>query len=61
VYGAIAKVDKTTIAPFMEYLERFESEWQAVFCVNIARSNKQSIAFGAKAFSDWVSRNEDLL
>jgi hypothetical protein len=45
----------------MEYLSRFDPEWQAVFAINIARSNKQSVAFSAKAFSDWVSRNEDLL
>ena len=61
VYGAIAKVDKTTIAPFMQYLSRFDPEWQAVFAINIARSNKQGVAFSAKAFSDWVSKNEDLL
>jgi len=61
VYGAIAKVTKETITPFMLYLERFESEWQATFCVNIARSNKQAVAFSCKAFSDWVSRNEDIL
>jgi hypothetical protein len=61
VYGAIAKVDKETITPFMQYLERFESEWQACFAINIARSPKQSVAFSCKAFSDWVAKNEDLL
>jgi hypothetical protein len=61
VYGAIAKVDKSTITPFMQYLERFDSEWQACFAINIAKSAKQGIAFGCKAFSDWVAKNEDLL
>jgi energy-coupling factor transporter ATP-binding protein EcfA2 len=61
VYGAIAKVDKSTITPFMQYLERFDSEWQACFAINIAKSSKQSIAFSCKAFSDWVAKNEDLL
>lgn len=61
VYGAIAKVDKETITPFMEYLERFDPEWQACFAINIAKSNKQSVAFSCKAFSDWVAKNEDLL
>jgi hypothetical protein len=62
VFGAIARIDKTNIAPFMEYLERFDAEWQAVFAINIAKTpSKQSIAFGAKAFADWVAKNQDLL
>lgn len=62
VFGAISKVEKDTITPFMEYLSRMETEWQAVFAVNIAKSqSKQKIAFSCKAFSDWVARNEDVL
>jgi hypothetical protein len=62
VFGAIARVDKETIVPFMEYLERFEPEWQAVFAINIARTpTKQSIAFSCKAFAGWVAKNQDLL
>ena len=62
VFGAIQKVDKTTIEPFMQYLERFEPEWQAAFAINIAKSKtKQAVAFGCKAFSNWVAKNEDLL
>jgi hypothetical protein len=46
----------------MEYLERFDPEWQAVFAINIAKTpSKQAIAFGAKAFADWVAKNQDLL
>ena len=62
VFGAIARVEKDTIDAFMEYLERFDAEWQAVFAINIAKSQaKQSIAFSAKAFTAWVARNQDLL
>ena len=62
VFGAIAKIDKTSISPFMQYLERFEPEWQACFAINVAKSpTKQAIAFSSKAFSDWVTKNEDLL
>ena len=62
VFGAIARVDKTTIVPFMEYLQRFDAEWQAVFAINIAKTpSKQSIAFSCKAFADWVAKNHDLL
>lgn len=62
VFGAIAKIDKTNIGPFMQYLERFEPEWQACFAINVAKSpSKQAIAFSSTAFADWVSKNEDLL
>jgi len=62
VFGAISRVTKETMTPFMQYLERFEKEWQAVFAVNIAKSPaKQSIAFSCKAFAAWVAKNQDLL
>ena len=62
VFGAIARVTKETITPFMEYLDRFDAEWQAVFAINIAKTaSKQSIAFSCKAFADWVAKNQDLL
>lgn len=62
VFGAIQKVTKETIEPFMDYLGRFSPEWQAAFAVAIAKSKtKQPVAFSCKRFSDWVSKNEDLL
>jgi hypothetical protein len=62
VFGAISRVTKETMTPFMQYLERFAPEWQAVFAINIAKAPaKQSIAFSCKAFAAWVARNQDLL
>jgi hypothetical protein len=62
VFGAISRVEKDTIVPFMEYLERLEHEWQSVFAINIAKNTaKQPIAFSCKAFADWVAKNQDLL
>jgi hypothetical protein len=62
IFGAIAKIAKDTMTPFMSYLERFEPEWQACFAINVAKSpTKQSIAFSSLAFADWVTKNEDLL
>ena len=62
VFGAITKIDKNNITPFMKYMERFEPEWQAAFAINIAKNpSKQSIAFSSQAFADWVQENEDLL
>jgi len=62
VFGAIEKITKDTMTPFMNYLDRFDAEWQAAFAINVAKNpNKNSIAFGSKAFADWVQKNEDLL
>lgn len=62
IFGAIMKVTKETMQPFMTYLERFEPEWQACFAINIAKNpTKQSVAFSSSAFANWVQQNEDLL
>jgi hypothetical protein len=62
IFGAIAKVDKPSINPFMKYLERFEPEWQAAFAINISKNpSKQAVAFSSPAFAKWVSDNEDIL
>jgi len=59
--GGISWVTTDTLAPFMEYVERFPAEWQAVFCINLAKSNKQNMAFSNRRFSEWVAKNQDLL
>lgn len=62
VFGAIHKIDKRNVETFFKYLKRFESEWQAVFCVNLAKSpEKKNIAFQAKAFADWAEQNQDII
>lgn len=62
VFNAIAKITTDTINPFMEYISRVEPEFQATFCINVAKNpQKQQVAFASKAFADWVLRNEDIL
>ena len=62
VFGAISKVDRQTMTPFMKYLGRFDMEWQAAFAINVAKNpDKQSVAFSSSAFAQWVEKNEDLL
>lgn len=62
VFGAVQKIEKNTITPFMQYLSRMQEEWQTIFCIQLAKSkSKQSVAFTCKAFADWVEKNEDLL
>jgi len=61
-YGAIQLITKDTMTPFMDYLERFDPEWQAVFGINVVKNKKQApIAYGNRAFANWVQKNEDLL
>lgn len=62
VFGAISRIEKDTITPFMQYMERMSAEWQAVFAINVSKAKaKQQIAFSCKAFADWVAKNQDLL
>lgn len=62
VYSAINKVDKDTLPAFMQYLTRFEPEWQVVFGINLAKNpTKQAVGFSCAAFRDWLTANSDLL
>lgn len=61
-FSAISKVDRNTIAPFMDYVERMHPNWQSVFALNIAKNPaKQQVAFTATKFKDWCLANEDIL
>lgn len=62
VFGAVAKVGKSSIAPFMEYIERMEPEWQAVFAVTLSGNpDKKQVAFTSPKFRDWTLKNVDIL
>jgi len=62
VFGAITRITKETMGPFMEYLTRFEPEWQSVFAINLAKTpSKQAIAFNSRAYVEWLEKNQDLL
>jgi hypothetical protein len=63
VFGGIEQIkNKDEVTAFMEYLSRGDLEWQGVFCVHIARHpTKQALAFGCKAFADWLAKNQDIL
>lgn len=62
VYSLIQASEKDNFSKFMEYIGRFDAEWQACFAINMARNtSKQAIAFGNKDFAKWVADNQDLL
>lgn len=62
VFGALQRVDRDSISPFMQYLKRMQPEWQACFALHIAKDpKKQALAFKCEDFAKWVAENEDLL
>jgi hypothetical protein len=62
VFGAIQKLDKQNMTPFMQYLGRFETEWQACFAVHVASNPaKQQVAFSNRAFAEWMRENTDIV
>lgn len=61
VFGAVQRVEAETIDPFMQYLDRFDTNWQATFCLALAKSNKQKVGFANSSYRDWLTKNQDLL
>jgi len=61
VFGAVQRVAEDTIDAFMQYLSRLDTNWQATFCLALAKSNKQKIGFRSAAFKQWLADNQDLL
>jgi hypothetical protein len=62
VFGGIARIDSASITPFMDYVERMEPEWQAVFCINVVKNpSKAQVAYKSTKFRDWCTSNVDIL
>lgn len=61
VFGAVMRVETDTIDPFMQYLERFDTNWQATFCLTLAKSEKQKVGFRNASYTKWLADNQDLL
>lgn len=61
IFGAVTRVESDTIDAFMEYLDRFDTNWQATFCLSLAKSEKQMVGFRNAKYRDWVAANQDLL
>ncbi len=60
IFSAIAKVTKESFTPFMDYLQRLDAEWQALFAKSIIKSEKQSVAISNKEFKEWALKNQYL-
>lgn len=59
VIRAVSKVDAETFEPWLEYLQRLDTELQAMFCISVAAgsSSKQPIAVKSRKFIQWATEN----
>lgn len=59
VFGAIARVAKDTLGDFMQYVQRMDKEWQALFVTSLMKSQqKQAFCVTNKEFKDWALANQ---
>jgi hypothetical protein len=61
IFGAVMRVESDNIDAFMEYLDRFDTNWQATFCLTLAKSAKQKVGFRNAKYTKWLADNQDLL
>ena len=59
VFSAIARVEKDSLAKWMQYVQRMDKEWQALFATSVMKStNKQAFCVMNKEFKDWALANQ---
>lgn len=59
VFSALSRVERDTLSKWMEYVQRMDLEWQALFAKSIvASSAKQSMAIGNADFKAWALKNQ---
>ena len=59
VFSAIARVEKDTLAKWMQYINRMDKEWQALFATSVMKSpQKQAFCVMNKEFKDWALANQ---
>lgn len=58
VFSAVTRVTKESLTPWMAYVQRFESEWQALFATSVMKSKeKQPFCSLDKTFQMWALEN----
>ena len=61
-FGLLEKCTAPTLTPIVNYLERLDLEWQAIFCAALARhKTKQDFAYDNRTFAEWCAKNQDIL
>lgn len=61
-YSAVHAADASNLSALIQYFERIDAEWQAIFMQSLASdTSKQSMAFRNGAFTNWMEKNADLI
>lgn len=60
VFSAVSRVEKDTLSACLEYVERMDKEWQALFARSMVKSSKQAFCVVNKAFTAWALKNHYL-
>lgn len=60
-FGAMQRIDRSTIGKWFEYLKRTPKELQSVFCLSTAKHpEKKQILMTSASFVDWMRSNQYL-
>jgi energy-coupling factor transporter ATP-binding protein EcfA2 len=60
VLGALSRLSKDNVNPWLVYMERLMKEVQALFASGVMRSSKVSLVVTNKKFTDWAVRHSFL-
>lgn len=59
VFSAITRVTKDTLTKWLDYAQRMDMEWQALFATSVMKSaDKQAFCVMNKDFKDWALKNQ---
>lgn len=62
VYSSITRITNDNLKPVMDYLKRFEIEFQALFAVCLSRvESKRDICYNNPAFAQFINENLDVI
>jgi len=62
VYRTLSTLEKDWVKPWMDYMERLDTEAQAMFAngVRSPKYSKQAMVMGSQVFRDWALKNNHL-
>ena len=62
VYRTLSLLEKDWVKPWMEYMQRLDTEAQAMFAngVRSEKYSKQAMVMGSQVFRDWALKNSHL-
>jgi hypothetical protein len=59
VFSAVTRVDRDSLSKWMEYVNRMDKEWQALFATSVMKApTKQAFCVMNREFKDWALANQ---